>query len=316
MRDILRDVGTGTAFGIYFMADPPAADPPPSDPPPADPPPADPPPKDFDWRSEIPEDLRARPVIVNTKDLGSLAKQLVHAESLIGSSVQIPGKDASVEAREAFFRKLVDIPDVVRMPQESGDTDSWDKLYAKLGRPEDASKYTTEKFESEDDKLFAGLKTLAHDIGLSDKQFEKLYGHRVDGLKNQSEQQKAAHDEVMGKIKAEYGEHTESMLKRGKDMLTALGVEGLSDSWLSADPMVLQLMAKIADVVDETALPDITNIAGKTAPHAEDTLRTYKEIMNNQEHAYWDRNHTDHAMQVKRVNKMVQELTAAGVKLN
>ena len=45
-----------------------------------------------DWKSGIPEDLRNHPSIANMQDVGSLAKSMVHAQSMVGADkIAVPG---------------------------------------------------------------------------------------------------------------------------------------------------------------------------------------------------------------------------------
>lgn len=84
-----------------------------------------------------------------------LAKQAFEADKFAGSAVQVPKDDASAE--------------------------DWDKFYAKIGRPEDASKYDFKPPESMpkdapySEDLANGFREKAFSIGLSGKQAAELH---------------------------------------------------------------------------------------------------------------------------------------------
>lgn len=78
---------------------------------------AEPEPSLLDWRATMPDDIRGEPVLQQYKTIADAAKALVHANRLIGRSIQIPDK-ALAE-----------------------DVEGWNKVFDKLGRPADPNKY-------------------------------------------------------------------------------------------------------------------------------------------------------------------------------
>jgi len=59
-----------------------------------------------DWRSSLPEDLRAEKTFETIKDIPSLAKSYIEMRKAYGSALHLPGEKATREEREAFFSKL------------------------------------------------------------------------------------------------------------------------------------------------------------------------------------------------------------------
>ena len=70
----------------------------------------------FDWRSEIPEEIKDHKSLETIQDVPGLIKGFVHAQSMIGADkLAIPGKHAT--------------------------DDDWNAVYGKLGRPNEAKDY-------------------------------------------------------------------------------------------------------------------------------------------------------------------------------
>lgn len=109
-------------------------------------------------------------------DVSALAKGALEGEKLIGSSVRVPGKDATQEERDAFFNKL--------------------------GRPEKAEgyEYTPPKELPEglpyDGEKANAFKALSHKLGLTKDQSAALHdfyiGEQVQAFGSMGEAQKAA----------------------------------------------------------------------------------------------------------------------------
>lgn len=110
------------------------------------------------FAEQLPADIRGEAVFRDIKDLDGLAKGYLHAQKLIGrdpkSVLPIPAAD---------------------------DQAAWSEVYAKLGRPEAPEKYAFPDVKlpeglAIDQTLQTGFAKVAHDLGLSQAQAEKLYG--------------------------------------------------------------------------------------------------------------------------------------------
>ena len=105
-----------------------------------------------DWKAALPDDLREHPSIAGMQDVASLAKSMVHAQSMVGADkIAVPGKWA--------------------------DDEDWSQVYDKLGRPASAEEYGL-KFEVPDGEadpaLTGWFAETAHKIGLNTKQAQQL----------------------------------------------------------------------------------------------------------------------------------------------
>ena len=103
-----------------------------------------------DWKQSLPEDIRNTQVIEQTKDVESLASQLVNSQKMLGGRIPIP---------------------------QSDDKDGWNEVYTKLGRPEDANGYEIKAPEGVQlaDNLQDWFKQAAHESNLTKSQANALY---------------------------------------------------------------------------------------------------------------------------------------------
>ena len=110
---------------------------------------------EFDWRSQIPEEIRDHKSLAHFTDVGAMAKSLVNAQSMIGADkVAIPGKHATDE--------------------------DWGEVWRKLGRPDTPDGYELvnempEGIEQNDDML-NWFRNTAHEIGMTPTQAQKMLG--------------------------------------------------------------------------------------------------------------------------------------------
>ena len=73
-----------------------------------------------DWKSTLPEELKNDATLKNFNNVEDLAKTVVHQQKRLGNTISIPKTD-----------------------------EEYNDVYTKLGRPEDASKYTVNEMGME-----------------------------------------------------------------------------------------------------------------------------------------------------------------------
>jgi hypothetical protein len=174
-----------------------------------------------DLLSQIPEDLRNEPSLKNIKDLGSLAKSYVSAQRMLGSSVRIPGPDASEEVKADFYNKVGSIPGVVKLP-DPNDKASVDAFYEKLGRPKTADEYVVKVPEEiaayiEPEKV-NGFKQLAHNLGLNKQQTEALTGFYMSNTQADIQRMAAQKNNTEAELKQVWGADYDARLNAAKDV--------------------------------------------------------------------------------------------------
>ena len=130
------------------------------------------------WRDSLPdtlpEDIRNSKSLDNIKDISDLVTQHVNAQSLIGNSLRIPSENAGQEDRQKFYDKVLKhAPDLMPKPNLE-DEAAMNMVYSQLGRPADSGSYQLEGVTLPDD-----MKKAAHEAGLTQEQFEKVYSNFV-----------------------------------------------------------------------------------------------------------------------------------------
>ncbi len=157
----------------------------------------------FNWDESIktlPEDIRESPVIKQTKDFTSLAKQLVHAEKMVGSSFQMP---------------------------KEGDTSGWDSVYKKLGRPEDAKDYAFAREEGVEvnEVRENAFREAAHKAGLNNTQVQQIIKWDADQQKAGVVQYNADLQTATNALKEEWGADFENRLNVAENALNTYASE-------------------------------------------------------------------------------------------
>lgn len=194
-----------------------------------------------DFLKSIPEDLRADSAFKDIKDVASLAKSYVHAQRMIGyDKVAIPGEKATPEEVAAF--------------------------YTKLGRPEKPEGYGIK--DPEGVKINAELKTgflaKAHELGLSTKQAQGLFGwyNEFGGnfAKQAEGQALASQENALKELKSDFGaafNERMGLASQAVDwaMANIKGAENfkefLDSSRLGDHPVMVRLFAKVGEMLSE-----------------------------------------------------------------
>lgn len=230
---------------------------------------------------QIPEDLKEEKMWENVKDVPSLLKSYAHAQKSIGGAVKVPGEDA--------------------------DEAEWNEFYQKLGRPETPEGYDIEWPKREnvewDPDLQQQFGKLAHDIGLSKKQFEALVefeGERVGiiahtGAKALKAAEDTLQEEWGGNFTRNVAYAQRAVGEIGGDELKAV----LDDTGLGNNPIIAKAMYKIGRMmVEDGIIPG--EVAGATTK--QQALDKIAEISADAAHPY----HTGDAHAVEEMRKLHQ----------
>lgn len=245
-----------------------------------------------DWKDELSEELKAEPVIQNTKDVSGLAKQLVDSQKMIGGMVRIPGADAGDEAITAFRADLGKVKGVVMTPAADAKPEEIAAFYNKLGRPEKPEGYTAEAFKK--DPEYIQIRDAAHKLGMSDGQFTDFYGPRAKFLDDVEK----AHTENLTKwasaLKGEYGESVEQVVDRAEKLLTRLApdefMKELNALGLTNNPGMVKMMTTLADELDEESVNRLFGGRSPLVVHPGNAQTQIDEIQANPEHPYHAKN--------------------------
>ena len=243
---------------------------------------------EFDWRSQIPEEIRDHKSLAHFTDVGAMAKSLVNAQSMIGADkVAIPGKHATDE--------------------------DWGEVWRKLGRPDTPDGYELvnempEGIEQNDDML-NWFRNTAHEIGMTPTQAQKMLGRYNQFLGTQMGADEGQIEQLREtteiELKKEYGAAFADRVSNGNAVMQEFGGEGLTelqlaDGRLLGDhPDIIKLMVNVGEFINSKIGEDVlagTKSSGGLAP---DDARAKLEEIRAPNSPYWDQRHPEHQFYVQ-----------------
>ena len=246
-----------------------------------------------DWREALPDDLRDHQALRNISDVSTLAKTMIHAQSMVGAEkIPVPGKWAT--------------------------DDDWSQVYAKLGRPEAAEMYEFETGETELDQDFVNtFREVAHKAGLSNRQAQELAGWYVslagEGGPEGTVDVEAAKLEVAAELRKEYGNAFEDRIALGDNYIDEFAAEGLGELRLEDGiplvnhPAFIRTMINAAQYINESVSEDKLvgdKSSGGITPAEADQQIT--QLMRP-DSPYWDASHPMHESHVQQVYQLQQQ---------
>ena len=243
---------------------------------------------EFDWRSQIPEEIRDHKSLAHFTDVGAMAKSLVNAQSMIGADkVAIPGKHATDE--------------------------DWGEVWRKLGRPDTPDGYELvnempEGIEQNDDML-NWFRNTAHEIGMTPTQAQKMLGKYNQFLGTQMGADEGMVEQLREtteiELKKEYGAAFADRVSNGNAVMQEFGAEGLTelqlaDGRLLGDhPEIIKMMVNVGEFINSKIGEDVlagTKSSGGLAP---DDARAKLEEIRAPNSPYWDQRHPEHQFYVQ-----------------
>lgn len=247
------------------------------------------------WKETLSEDMRADPVISRFNTVPDMAKALVSAQKMVGADkIAIPASD---------------------------DTEAWEGVYGRLGRPDGPDKYQLSTPEnmpegfSVDDDMVSGFRETSHKLGLSDKQAAGLYkwfmeaeGGRHAGV---AADLKAVETENEATMRREWGAAYDQNIAQATGAAKALlgddAVKEITEKGYGTDPFMMRLLHKVGEKIGEAG---VDGGDGGTFHHSPDQAR--QEIARLQTDpdfmkAYQDRAHPSHGESVRRMSRLYQE---------
>ncbi len=255
---------------------------------------ASPPTISNDFLSQLPEDLRGESSLANIKEIGSLAKGYVSAQRMLGSSIRIPGPDASEEVRKDFLSKIHGVPGVVSLPNKD-DPEAVNEFFNKLGRPTTPEGYRIDApadfpIDGEQINQFKGL---AHKLGLTAEQANAIAQFDIErgkGFIQGMQQQKEAAKQTLNR---EWGNEFDNNLTAGKEVLLHLSskypeeAKALMNGEAGNNPLFLVMAAELGKVYRESGViqGNRTVSFGHTPTEAKARIQ---EVMGNPKHAYFN----------------------------
>jgi len=237
-----------------------------------------------DWKTSLPEDIRADKSLENIKDVSSLAKSYVHAQKLVGS-------------------------DKIPVPNKYATEDDWNAVYEKLGRPKDATGY---KYElGEDVKInqdaLKNFSDQAHKLGLLPTQANGIVKFYNDMAAQQQQDldttAENARQESETSLKKEWGQaYNQQTTKSAHVALQVFDEDFLNKNLadgtkLGDHPTFIKAFANLADKMGEDTITQASGPAYQTP----DQIEKHIGELTQQGSAYWDKRHPNHDLAVKEV---------------
>jgi hypothetical protein len=119
--------------------------------------------------------MRANPGLADIPDVNGLAQQFLDLQHHMGTSIRLPGPDATPETRSEFLKKLgTHVPELIPAPQPD-DIEGNKALWKHLGTPDEATGYTVPQMEGTDDGWkdnVIGAMPDFHQLGLTQSQVD------------------------------------------------------------------------------------------------------------------------------------------------
>ena len=244
------------------------------------------------WQETVPEFARDWNQVKESATPEDFFNRVGEMRSHIGQSVRIPGQDASSEDMQGFYQKLQDkVPGLMPTP-DLENQESINEIYKRLGRPDAVDGYTDVSGDEMafNDGQMAELKGLAHDLGLTKKQFEHLASkvggenfNNNSGLQDKLNENSKVLQEKWG-LSAE-AKYQETVNFAEQANAPKQLIEGLKARQIDSET-VLWLSGLAQSVSEKTQVSFQGNNANGSAITPDEAHLKIDEILNNPEHPY------------------------------
>ena len=258
------------------------------------------------WRDSLSADLKDNPTLTKIADVESLAKEHVNVQKLIGA-------------------------DKIPRPQDDWNDQQWSDHFTRIGRPDKVDGYDLGGVEVPEglpvsDDLQTAVVAKMHSLGLNQKQVAGVLGeyYALQGDQFTQSQGDAARTTEAGirELQNEWGKSFGAHVDLAKRAITAAAGDGfeelagltMSDGTLFGDhPLVIKAFATLGDRLDEHGLVGGGQQVRTTMTPAEaaaeiDALNGGKDDFPLK---YNDKNHTQHAWAVQRMNELFEMKAAS-----
>ena len=248
-----------------------------------------------DWRGMIPEEIRGHRSLESIKDIGSLAKSYVNAQSMIGA-------------------------DKVVIPSANANDDVWNEFYAKVGRPEEPGGYSIETSEGDMPEMVDWFRSTAHELGLNNRQASELFARYNEFASGVNESGLVDRDAFIAQTEAslreEYGEAFGDRLENGRAIVETFGnpeimETQLSDgTYLGDHPEFIKMVAEIGEFISSRMGEDQLEGMKETNTITPDDARKELENYMRRPGPYWDNQdpqHDHYVQEVARLNGLIYQ---------
>jgi len=246
-----------------------------------------------DWRASLPEAAQGWSEVQQAKDINGLMDYYGHMRTRMGRSISIPPENATQEEWQSFNAKLMDkVPDLVRKPNLEDDA-SFQDFYKSLGMPEDRDGYALpEDVQIDISNDIDWLRDMAHESGLSNKQFQTLVNGMVQNHIKNIDSQEADLNASQSALRNEWGFAFDERNQAVKNFAEMTGapeqlMEAINTGKLSGD-VVKWMHGVVKQVSGEgKPLPDMHNAQPALDPYEMEAKANdmYQRMMNLPTHS-------------------------------
>jgi len=247
------------------------------------------------WKDSISEAYRNDPNIEKFTEIDALAKSYINATKMIGQ-------------------------DKVVIPTNNSTEEHWDEVYAKLGRPESADKYSLDA-KSEvvnlDETAIKSFAEQSHKLGLNNKQAQgilEFYKNNMEGTAQQSKiDTETAQVQAEQQLRQEWGRDFEGKVKQAGALAKAninpevLDMTLQNGTRLGDHPEIIKGFAKIAGMMQEDKIVATESENAQSVNNIEEEISS---IINDRNGPYWNKQHPDHDKMVQQVYTLREMLNA------
>lgn len=236
-------------------------------------------------------------------DANKLWESYRELESYRGNSIRIPSQDASEADRLEATEKLVKhFPNLMYKPDLENPEENREFMRT-IGLPESPDKYMMpEGISQEDAKDFAEL---AHNVGLTNRQFQEL----TKAFHNMNQEQSAAYqqqvEEGAARIKEMWGMATDDNIQQAAKFADMTKAPEIVKQAMS-NPEVMSWVYGLSKNIGEGSevAKQQNSPQHRTPAEAEARL---SEIYNNSAHPFFNQRDPGHAAAIALVTKLMQE---------
>lgn len=163
------------------------------------------------------KEFQSDPAIKDFKDVNSLAKAFKDTKKMVGGMIRIPGEDAGEADLTEFRSKLLENERLKVMSRpDPDDADGMRELYRVMGMPENPEGYAIA--EGADPDRAAMFANLAHQAGITQKQFETVLQGVLAADNEAMQTQSANHEREMGMLQRDWGDSYQTRVARAAKM--------------------------------------------------------------------------------------------------
>jgi hypothetical protein len=266
-----------------------------------DAPPAAPP---IDWKSALGND----PSLERFNSPDDYVKSFNEAQGMIRSSIRIPSENASKEDMDAFYEKLQKIPGVYRQPNRD-DPESVAAYNAMRGVPAEPTGYKFQEIPGlpTDPRADEAFAEVAHKLEMTPEQANGMRQYLGGNVAEVAAMQQKSLEDAMNGLKREWGMAFEQNREQGIRGVAFMdqqipGFADWIDSGAGADPMVMKLMWKVAELGGEAEGVDIGRPGGAMTPY--EARQQIDEIRNNPDHPWHNEQAPGHSEALEKMNQL------------